>query len=364
MTALYARAERAERVRATLTNPDRIAAALDGTAVPDTIVDWLGRLHTLLGVPFGYLVPSEEMLPPESIRFFRLDEAWVEALIDGAFSLGRDQTADAGTNHTAAIDAVVLGSITSLARAAAPVHRMPAHLRAAHLRAGGLEGAGRRVLSLPVPADPATRSSAGPHPSTGQGASTWNGFLLRSAVVGAYPGLGVNAYPPGHTPDDPDPTPLEVKRLDRLGPNTDTLFCLVVGDVYRVDVHEAPELLHYGLDTYTAPAGGGAPVATKHVHAFDRAPDGTITFRTEDGQPVILDVDLSKSLRPPPHGTSTPSRVIDLAAAATAIGAANDPADPTALDSAQLGFAMTAGVGMVSFLRRPTPPPGSTQVRT
>lgn len=342
MTALYARAARAERVRAALTEPDRIAAALEGTPVPDTIVDWLGRLHTLLGVPFGYLVPSEEMLPPESIRFFRLDEAWVEALIDGAFSLGRDLTADAGTNHTAAIDGVVLGSITSLARAAAPVHRLPTHLRAARLG-----GADRRVLSLSVATDP--------------GASTWNGFLLRSAVVGAYPGLGVNAYPPGHTPDDPDPTPLEVKRLDRLGPDTDTLFCLVVGDVYRVDVHEAPELLHYGLDTYAAPVGGGAAQATKHVRAFDRDPDGTVTFRTEDGKPVILDVDLGPSLRPPPRGSSTPTRVIDLATAAAAIGAANDPHQPTALDAAQLGFAMTAGVGMVSFLRRPTPPPGSTQ---
>lgn len=342
MTALYARAERAARVRAALTSRDRIAATLDGTAVPDVILDWLGQLHTLLGVPFRYLVPSEEMLPPESIRFFRLDEAWVEALIDGAFSLGRDLTADASTNHTAAIDAVVLGSVISLARAAAPVHRMPAHRRTGRLRA-----AGRRALSLSVPADPAPGSPE----------STWNGFLLRSAVVGAYPGLGVNAYPPGHTPDDPDPTPLEIKRLDRLGPDTDTLFCLVIGDVCRVDVHEAPELLHYGLDTYTVPEGGGAPTATKHVRAFDRAADGTITFRTQGGQPVILDVDLSSSLRPAPHGATAPTRVVDLAQAAAAIGTANDPGDPTALDSAQLGFAMTAGVGMVSFLRRPTPPP-------
>ncbi|WP_344809261.1 hypothetical protein [Microlunatus ginsengisoli] len=366
MTALYARAARAERVRAALTEPARIAAALDQVPVPAAIVDWLGRLHTLLGVPFGYLLPDEEMLPPESIRFFRLDEAWIEALIDGAFSLGRDLTAAAGAGSGArpealgsgplggnealhpsvAIDSVLIGPITALARAAAPVHRLPAHHRAARLRA-----AGPPVLRLVAPAgesdgDGQAREDALVDPPPG-----WNGFLLRSAVVQACPGLGVNVYPPGHTPDDPDPAPLEVKRLDRLGPGSDTLFCLFVGDGYRVDVHEPPEVLHYGLDDYDPAAT--PPTASKNVHAFDRAADGTITFRTSNGQPVILDVELSGSLRP------GGSRVLDLASAALAIGTADNPQQPAALDSAQLGFAMTAGVGMVSFLRRPTPEPGS-----
>jgi len=336
MTALYARRPRAERIRAAMAEPGRIATALDGTPVPTPILDWLGRLHTLLGVPFGYLVGDEEMLPPESIRFFRLDEAWVEALIDGAFSLGRDLTLDSSANHTAAIDRVVLGPLTALARATAPVHRQPAHRRAARLRA-----AGPPVLSMR--AEDTSRRSA---PPTG-----WTGFLLRSTVVAAYPGMGVNVYPVGHTPDDPDPTPLEVKRLDRLGPDTDTLLCLVVGDAYRVDVHEAPEQLHYGLDSYTVPTGGGMPSAVKRVHAFDRAADGTITFRTLNHEPVILPVDLSSSLRP-----GSP-RVIDLTSAAQAIGTA-DGTDP--LDSAQLGFAMTAGVGSVSFTHRATAAPDAS----
>ena len=142
-----------------------------------------------------------------------------------------------------------------------------------------------------------------------------------------------------------------MKRLDRLGPGSDTVFCLVVGDISRVDVHEPPEVLHYGLDDYDPAAA--PPVASKNVHAFDRAADGTITFRTANHQPVILNVDLAGSLRP------GATRVLDLAAAALAIGTADNPHEPAALDSAQLGFAMTAGVGMVSFLRRPTPEPGS-----
>ena len=96
----------------------------------------------------------------------------------------------------------------------------------------------------------------------------------------------MNVYPIGHTPDDPDPTPLEVKRLDRLGPDTDTLLCLVEGDAHRVDVHEAPEQLHYGLDSYTVADRRRARRArVKHVHAFDRAADGTITFRTQNHNP-------------------------------------------------------------------------------
>jgi hypothetical protein len=355
MTALYARAARAERVRAALTEPALIADALDQVPVPAPIVDWLGRLHTLLGVPFGYLLPDEEMLPPESIRFFRLDEAWVEALLDGAFSLGRDLTADAGSkagtdlrepagarHPNVAIDSVLIGPVTALARAAAPVHRLPAHRRADRLRS-----AGPAVLRLKPPLrDRQDGSDVLVDPPPG-----WNGFLLRSAVVQACPGLGVNAYAAGHTPDDPDPEPLEVKRLDRLGPGSDTVLCLVVGDIYRVDVHEPPEVLHYGLDDYDPTAT--PPVASKNVHAFDRAADGTVTFRTANHQPVILDVDLAGSLRP------GAGRVLDLTAAALAIGTADNPSDPAALDSAQLGFAMTAGVGMVSFLRRPTPEPGS-----
>jgi hypothetical protein len=40
-------------------------------------------------VPFNYLVPEADLLPPESICIFTLDPAWIAALFDGAFSIGR-----------------------------------------------------------------------------------------------------------------------------------------------------------------------------------------------------------------------------------------------------------------------------------
>lgn len=51
---------------------------------------WL--LHTL---PTEYLVCDEALLPAESLRFFLVDEGWVDCLLDGALSLGRNSTLDA-----------------------------------------------------------------------------------------------------------------------------------------------------------------------------------------------------------------------------------------------------------------------------
>ena len=55
---------------------------------------WFASLSLLQGVPFNYLVPSEAMLPKESLRFFWVDAAWVDCLLDGAFGIGRVTTAN------------------------------------------------------------------------------------------------------------------------------------------------------------------------------------------------------------------------------------------------------------------------------
>jgi len=54
----------------------------------NSIIKWLGRLRTLEGIPFPYIVPHEEMLPNDSIRFFHIDRNWIDAMIDGALSTG------------------------------------------------------------------------------------------------------------------------------------------------------------------------------------------------------------------------------------------------------------------------------------
>jgi hypothetical protein len=301
---MFSRAARRQAIEATFADPAAIAGALGDVAVPADIAAWLGRLLTLTGVPFGYLVPDEAMLPPESIRFFRLDETWTRALLDGAFSLGRNLTAGA-SGASANLDRALLGPVAVTARAAAPLRP----------RAGA--------------AAPATDSA-------------WTGFLLRSRVVSDYPGLGINVYPKGHTPDDPQLILLPVRRLDRLGPRGDTLFCLVHGDAYRIDVHEAPELLHYGIDSYRPPAAPGtAPAAEKQLRTFRRQADGTVTMT---GNVVAVPVGPSFRTRSP--------RVLRMSDLATALASAN--ADGP-VDSAEMGFAMTEGAGMVSFINRSAP---------
>ena len=69
------------------------------TAVPEDITAWLQSLAPLKGVPFGHLVPDDTMLPTESIRFFVVDTNWINALLEGACSLGRVVSSDSSLDE-------------------------------------------------------------------------------------------------------------------------------------------------------------------------------------------------------------------------------------------------------------------------
>jgi len=120
--------------------------------VPETISAWFKSLRQLEGVPFNYLVPDERMLPAESIRFFRVDHAWVDCLADGAFSIGRVASSD--------------------------------------YEADGSHGQKSPAAGL---------------------APMLTGFLLRSEVVSGWPGLLVDGYG-----DQGGQRPVRMLRLERL----------------------------------------------------------------------------------------------------------------------------------------------------
>lgn len=165
------------------------------------VTDWLARLHLLQGVPFAYLVPDIRMLPAESIRFFQVDLGWVEALLDGAFSIGT-------TPATSETDTVLRAVAVPAARA-----RLP-RVRAALLGAEENTGPPQAIT----------------------------GFLLRSAVVSGWPGMEIHGF------SDPDGQHrLPVLRLERVAPAL--LLCLLGGVLTRVDLREPPEGVHFGLDT-------------------------------------------------------------------------------------------------------------------
>ena len=56
----------------------------------DKFVSW----QNLVGIPYRYLVPDTALLPNESLRFFYIDNNWVNAFICGAFSIGHTIEAD------------------------------------------------------------------------------------------------------------------------------------------------------------------------------------------------------------------------------------------------------------------------------
>src|SRR5690349_4814262 len=153
--------------------------------VPEDISGWFKSMRKLEGVPFNYLVPDERMLPPESIRFFRVDRTWVDCLADGAFSIGRVNSSD----H----DADKLHGERSPAAGLAPMI---------------------------------------------------TGLLLRSEVVSGWPGLLVEGF---SDKDGKDGHRLDNLRMDRLAPGV--LLCLFSGarEVVRVDIYQKPEALHFGF---------------------------------------------------------------------------------------------------------------------
>lgn len=81
--------------------------------IPDSVRRWFYDAALLKGVPFNYIVPHPDMLPDESIRFFKLDATWIESLLDGAFSIGRINTMDVTRDAELQAD---LGKPSDLAR--------------------------------------------------------------------------------------------------------------------------------------------------------------------------------------------------------------------------------------------------------
>lgn len=175
------------------------ATSNDPPPLPPEVVSWFGGLVTLTGVPFSYLVPDERMLPPESIRFFQIDDGWIDALIDGAFSIGRASV----TGKT--LETEHSPRIRRLARAAA-----------------GSRAVNRLVADQP-PGPPVS------------------GFLLRSQAVAGWPNLRVSGRDAAG--------PIDTVRITQL--SEDTIVCLFNKLVASVLLREPPEQLHHGV--------GGAP---------------------------------------------------------------------------------------------------------
>jgi hypothetical protein len=176
---------------------------------PEPVVQWLTGLSLLDGVPFNYLVPHEAMLPPESLRVFQLDEAWIDALLDGALSLGR------ATSGDLLLDAEYHAPLVQTARA-------------------------RRRLLRPNPVlrpDPEPAALAEGQQTNGP----ISGLLVRSAAIAGWPDAAANAWS-----DLERESPLTLLRSVKLG--QDVLLSLFAGIAQTFALHQPPGQLHCGAE--------------------------------------------------------------------------------------------------------------------
>jgi hypothetical protein len=175
-------------------------------AVADELVEWLARAVLLYPVPFQYLVPHPALLPPESLRFFHLDDNWVDALLDGALSVAVRSRADEGKAARADVQASLSKIVYQ--------HR---------LRQQGKNpewNPSERYMDVQK-----------------------SGFLLRSSVVTDWPGVEVTT-----TTDAPKAAHLpEILRLEQIADGV--LFCLARGSIKEVTFREPREGLTFGVDT-------------------------------------------------------------------------------------------------------------------
>ena len=204
-------------------------------AIADDLIQWLARLVMLYPVPFHYLVPHASLLPPESVRFFHLDDNWIDALVDGALSLAarvlaQDQDISARKDLQSALSRIVYQ------------HR---------LRLQGKNPEWKPQESyMEIPK---------------------SGFLLRSSIVTNWPGIEVTATSSGA----PDQNMPNILRFDQIADGV--LLCLGRGALNQIVIREPREGLTFGVSS-KGEVEFGQPVQTLNVKNLRRseAVDGVI----------------------------------------------------------------------------------------
>ena len=224
-----------------------------GDPQPDDLTQLLVRLRVLEGVPFEYLVPDEELLPKESVRFFYLDRNWTDALVQGVLSVGATTTRD---------------RIDVAARWPGVRDEID---QAEHDARAHLTGAG---------------------PVLGE-AETVTGFLVRSRAISGWPGVQVRAYRRTAPEQANDPLSgleeMRLLRLERLAPAV--LLALVDGIPDQVHLEEPRAGIQFGVDEE---ANGDLTVALKDPATGERVrragKDVTVPVTFRKGSPGVVSV--------------------------------------------------------------------------
>ena len=208
--------------------------------IPEEVTSWLGRLVLLYGVPFHYLIPEEQMLPEESLRFFFLDPIWMQCVVQGACSVGSNGYGDT----------VIDTAMNEWVQPNQPDGKNQASL-ANKQAAGERDRLRKQYEDVPLAPEDAWLD----WPLTG--------FLLRSAVVEGWRGLEVMAYKSlsekeretfnatGLTEEQKAKlekdrvVPLKPLRIEQL--SKDVMLGIFNGIIAQLVIRQPQEGLHFGL---------------------------------------------------------------------------------------------------------------------
>ncbi len=165
----------------------------------DDVTAFINGLYMLDGVPFDTLIADGRLLPPESLRIFYLDENWIDAMADGALSIGRNCTSD--WMH----DCAVLPKLKEHGR-----------MHSAHMRALRYDKS----------------------PKNSNGGEYRTGFLLRSRLVEGWPGIEISCCSGEQE--------LNILKLEHIG--SSVLFCIADGVLDKITLTEPVESLFFGFE--------------------------------------------------------------------------------------------------------------------
>ena len=185
----------------------------------------IARMRLLRGVPFQYLVPTEEALPVESIRFFHIDQNWLDALVDGALNVCMRSKSDLEWLNSPESDGD--SRYTHLLR---DVNQLSSISRGFYRKIFNRIRSERGETSIP----------------TSGGSLT--GMLLRSTIVRDYPGLEISAYKSNSTSTDPWKREnwVQTLRMEKL--SSSIILCIFNDLPTHVRIQEPSEGLRMGVD--------------------------------------------------------------------------------------------------------------------
>ena len=233
------------------------------------VINWLTKLRMLDGVPFQYIVPSEEMLPDNSIRFFHIDRNWLDALVDGALSVGNIDSRGPFADEDISIRQQDYQELMS-ALDNQEIFRDSYRAALSLITKGGL------IQSFTLKTDESddgTKKKHMAYASSKSKASTYSydvskmliemlpdvqvggnmtGFLLRSSVVRDYPGMEISAY---HAPDvemgkrhEAYTNSYRIDTVKQVRLSDSILFCIFNGCPTHMRIQEPSEGIRLGLD--------------------------------------------------------------------------------------------------------------------